>query len=687
MAKLKIQSGFEPRGDQPAAIEALVTGFESGQKHQCLMGVTGSGKTFTMAHVVERLQTPTLVISHNKTLAAQLYSELKEFFPDNSVHYFVSYYDYYQPEAYMPGADYYLAKEADVNEEIDALRHAATSALVSRSDVIVVASVSCIYGIGSPTEYRQQLVQLKRWQELDRDALLRRLVDIQYSRNDTNFVRGTFRVRGDVVEVHLAYEESGLRVEFFGDQVDRLCKIDTLTGDVLEELEEASIYPAKHFVVAEDRMALAIKDIEDELQERLAEFYQENKLVEAQRLESRTKYDMELLLEVGYCPGVEEYTRHLAGTAPGEPPYTLVDYFGGDFLMVIDESHQTMPQVGAMHRQNGGRKETLIGHGFRLPSCLDNRPLKLEELEGRMDRVMYVSATPADYEMQRCGGKVIEQVIRPTGLLDPKITLRPATGQVNDIVQEIGRRVERQERVLITTLTKRMSEDLSHYLQEEGFKCAYLHGEIDTVDRVEILNDLRRGDVDVIVGINLLREGLDLPEVALVAILDADQEGLFRSEQSLIQMMGRAARNVNAEAILYADQVTGSMKRAIDETNRRRAIQLAYNKKHGIEPETIQKEIRDGIVAEIAANQLAREAVGEEEATYVTKETVRELEGEMLEAADNLDFERAAELRDKIIEFKKQIGELPADEEPETSGRQRGRRRRRKRRKKMPWMK
>ena len=686
MAKFSIRSDFEPKGDQPAAIKALVEGYKSGLKHQCLMGVTGSGKTFTMAHVIEKLQAPALIVSHNKTLAAQLYSELKDFFPDNSVHYFVSYYDYYQPEAYVPGADYYLAKETDVNEEIDALRHAATSALVSRDDVIVVASVSCIYGLGSPAEYEQMLVRVHRGQTLDRETLLRSLVDIQYTRNDASLVRGTFRVRGDVVEVHLAYQETGLRVEFFGDEVDRITNIDGLTGDALDELEDVSIYPAKHFVMAEDRMEGAVESIKAELEERLSALYKENKLLEAQRLDARTRYDMELLLEVGYCPGIEEYTRHLTGAAPGEPPYTLVDYFPKDLLVFVDESHVTMPQIGAMHKQNVGRKQTLIEHGFRLPSCLDNRPLALEELEGKLDRVMYVSATPGDFELDKCDGKTVEQVIRPTGLVDPKITLRPGRGQVDDLVKEVERRVARHERVLVTTLTKRMSEDLSEYLQEEGFKCAYLHGEVDTVDRVEILNDLRRGNVDVIVGINLLREGLDLPEVSLVAVLDADQEGIFRSARSLIQMMGRAARNVNSEAILYADNVTGSMRQAIDETNRRRAIQMAYNEKHGIQPETIRKEIRDGIVAEIAANQMARDAIGEDEAGYVTRERVNELEAEMLEAADRLDFERAADLRDRIIEIKKHLGELPDDGEKGSGERQKKGRKKRGRRRKLPWM-
>ena len=686
MAKFKIRSDFEPSGDQPAAIQALVEGYRSGVKHQCLMGVTGSGKTFTMANVIEKLQAPALIISHNKTLAAQLYSELKGFFPDNSVHYFVSYYDYYQPEAYVPGADYYLAKETDVNEEIDALRHAATSALVSRDDVIVVASVSCIYGLGSPAEYEQMLVRVQQGQELDRETLLRGLVDIQYRRNDAGLIRGTFRVRGDVVEVHLAYEDNALRVEFFGDEVDRISRIDGLTGDVLGGLGEVAIYPAKHFVVAEGRMDAAVESIKAELEEQLSALYRENKLLEAQRLEARTRYDMELLLEVGYCPGVEEYTRHLSGTAPGQPPYTLVDYFPKDLIVIIDESHVTMPQIGAMHRQNVGRKQTLIEHGFRLPSCLDNRPLTMEELEGKLDRVLYASATPGDNELGKCAGKMVEQVIRPTGLLDPKITLRPGRGQVDDLVKEVERRVARRERVLVTTLTKRMAEDLSDYLQEEGFKCAYLHGEVDTVDRVEILNELRRGNVDVIVGINLLREGLDLPEVSLVAVLDADQEGIFRSARSLIQMMGRAARNVHAEAILYADNVTGSMQQAIDETRRRRAIQMAYNKKHGIQPETIRKEIRDGIVAEIAANQTAREAVGEDEAGYLTRERINELEAAMLEAADRLDFEQAAELRDRVIEIKKRLGDLPDEGQSASGGGQRKGRKKRSRRRKLPWM-
>ena len=687
MAKFQIVSPFEPNGDQPKAIAELVEGYRSGHRHQCLMGVTGSGKTLTMAHVIEQLQAPALVISHNKTLAAQLYSEFKDLFPHNSVHYFVSYYDYYQPEAYIPGADYYLSKETDINEEIDALRHGATSALVSRGDAIVVASVSCIYGLGSPKEYEDMLVQVQAGQTVDRDDLLRGLVAIQYTRNDAGFVRGTFRVRGDVVDVHLAYEEYGVRVEFLGDQVDRICRIDALTGEVVEELEQASIYPAKHFVVGESQLEPAVAKIQAELDEQLERLRQQDKLLEAQRLEARTKYDMELLEEVGYCPGVEEYTRHLSGMAPGEPPYTLVDYFPPDFMLIIDESHVTMPQVGAMHRQNVGRKQTLIEHGFRLPSCLDNRPLRLEELEAKINRVLYVSATPAQYELDKSGGQPVEQVIRPTGLLDPKITLRPATGQVQDLVEEIGQRTERGQRVLVTTLTKRMAEDLSEYIQEEGYRCAYLHGEVDTVDRVEILNDLRRGDVDVVVGINLLREGLDLPEVALVAILDADQEGIFRSTQSLIQIMGRAARNVDAEAILYADRVTGSMTRAIDETKRRRAIQLAHNKAHGITPQTIQKDIRAGIAEEISANQIAREAVGEDEATYVTRSAIAELEAEMMAASDQLDFERAAELRDKVIEYKKRLGDTVEDYPAGGKDAQGKRKRRRGRRRKQPWMK
>ncbi len=642
-----------PAGDQPAAIEALVRGFlEDKKRFQTLLGVTGSGKTFTMAHVIERLGLPTLVISHNKTLAAQLYGEFREFFPENAVEYFVSYYDYYQPEAYIPAQDIYIAKDASINEDIDRLRLGATSALMSRRDVIIVASVSCIYGLGSPEDYRAMTVDLAVGQTIDRDRLLRKLVDIQYDRSDYELRRGTFRPRGDVVEILPAYEEVALRIDLLGDVVEGIATIDPLTGDVLSREKHATIAPAKHFVMPDDRVEPALARIEAELEERIRFFRDRGKFVEAERIESRTRYDLELLREIGYCPGIENYSRHLAGRAEGERPYTLLDFFPEEFLCIVDESHVTIPQIGGMHAGDRSRKLTLVEHGFRLPSALDNRPMRFDEWEAKLDRVLFVSATPDQYELDKCNGEVVEQVIRPTGLVDPEIIVKPATGQVQDLLVEIRKRVEAGGRVLVTTLTKRMAEDLSDYILDEGIKCCYLHSEIDAIERVQILRDLRLGKFDVIVGVNLLREGLDLPEVSLVAILDADKEGFLRSQTSLIQTIGRSARNVNATVILYADELTGSIRRAVDETNRRRAIQLAYNAEHNITPETIRKEIREGIEKEIAASRMAREAVHESETEYLTAEQLRELEEEMLAAAAELNFERAAELRDRIEAIK-----------------------------------
>ncbi|MFW6107094.1 MAG: excinuclease ABC subunit UvrB [bacterium] len=677
MADFRLHSEYEPRGDQPQAIAQLAANFQAGRAFQTLLGVTGSGKTFTMAHTIARLGLPTLVISHNKTLAAQLFSEFRQFFPENSVQYFVSYYDYYQPEAYIPSTDTYIEKDASINEDIDRLRLAATSAILSRRDVIIVASVSCIYGLGSPADYEQMTVALRAGQELERDELLRRLVDIQYDRNDFQLARGHFRARGDSVEILPAYQETAYRVEFFGDEIDRLCEIDPLSGNKVQSYDQLTIYPARHFVMPEEKLTSALGDIEEELAERLAELRAQGKLVEAQRLEARTRYDLEMLSEVGYCPGVENYSRHLSRRAPGSRPYCLLDYFPGDLLTIVDESHVTVPQLRAMYAGDRSRKLTLVEHGFRLPSALDNRPLKFEEWESLCDRVLFVSATPDAYELEKCGGEVVQQIIRPTGLVDPAITVRPATGQVEDLVSEVAKRVERHERVLITTLTKRLAEDLSEYILEEGFRCRYLHSEIDTIERVEILRDLRRGDFDVLVGVNLLREGLDLPEVSLVCILDADKEGYLRSETSLIQMIGRAARNVNAEVILYADTVTRSMRRAIDETERRRTIQLQYNREHGITPQTIKKEILAGIETEVAAHRLERQMVGESETDYLTREQVREMEKEMVAAAEVLDFERAAELRDRLLALQGREANLI---KPQASRRPYATRRRRRRR-------
>ncbi len=653
-AKFELISKFQPAGDQPQAIAKLVEGYREGRPNQVLMGVTGSGKTFSAAGVIAQLGKPTLVLSHNKTLAAQLYKEFKGFFPRNAVHYFISYYDYYQPEAYIPQRDIYIEKDALINEHIDRLRLAATSALVSREDVIIVASVSCIYGLGSPSDYKAMMVRVVKGEILDRDALLLRLVDIQYQRNDTAFERGKFRVRGDVVEIWPASEEYALRIELFGDEVEALAIINPVSGETLRQLDDLYIYPAKHFVTPDERIRTAVEGIRGELEERLAQFRSQGKLLEAQRLSARTRFDMEMLLETGHCPGIENYARWFSGRKAGEPPYTLLDFFPEDFLMVVDESHVTLPQVRAMFAGDHSRKVTLVEHGFRLPSALDNRPLRFDEWEKRVKQTLYMSATPGPYELERCGGEVVEQVIRPTGLVDPLLHVKPARGQVPDLLEEIKKRVAKNERVLATTLTKRLAEDLSSYFRDAGLRCKWLHSELDAIERIQILRELREGAFDVLVGVNLLREGLDLPEVSLVAILDADKEGFLRSGTSLIQTIGRAARNVNAEVILYADRVTDSMQRAIEETNRRRELQLAYNARHGITPETVRSAIQTGIEEEIAAHKMAQEAAGMPAEDYVTEEYLEELHGEMLAAAANLEFERAAELRDRIAKLKGQ---------------------------------
>ncbi len=651
----QLVSPFQPAGDQPPAIDKLATGFQAGQNRQTLLGATGTGKTFTAANVIAQLGKPALVLSHNKTLAAQLYKEFKAFFPHNAVHYFVSYYDYYQPEAYIPQRDIYIEKDALINENIDRLRLAATSALVSRRDTVIVASVSCIYGLGSPSDYKRMMIPLRKGEQVDRDKLLYRLVDIQYQRNDAVFERGRFRVRGDVVEVWPASEEFGLRIELFGDEVDALAFINPLTGETIRAVDELYIYPAKHFVTPEDRIKGAVAGIEKELEERLAVFRSQGKLLEAQRLSARTRFDMEMLLEVGHCPGIENYARWFSGKAPGEPPYTLIDFFpDNDFLMVVDESHVTVPQVRAMFAGDHSRKVTLVEHGFRLPSALDNRPLRFDEWEKRLRQTLYMSATPGPYELELCGGEVVEQVIRPTGLVDPILHVKPARGQVHDLLGEIKKRVEKQERVLVTTLTKRLSEDLTNYYRDAGLRCKWLHSELDAIERVQILRELREGAFDVLVGVNLLREGLDLPEVSLVAILDADKEGFLRSEKSLIQTIGRAARHVNAEVILYADKTTESMQKAIDETQRRRDLQLAYNVTHGITPQSVRSAISSGIEEEIEAHKIAQEAAGLAADDYVTEEYLEQLHGEMLAAAQNLEFERAAALRDRIAKLKGQ---------------------------------
>lgn len=653
--EFELVSKYKPQGDQPKAIEQLVKGIREGKKHQTLLGATGTGKTFTISNVIKEVNKPTLIIAHNKTLAGQLYSEFKEFFPNNAVEYFVSYYDYYQPEAYVPQTDTYIEKDASINDEIDKLRHSATSALFERNDVIIIASVSCIYGLGSPDEYRDLVVSLRVGMEMERDYLLRRLVDVQYSRNDIDFQRGTFRVRGDVVEIFPASrDEHCIRVEFFGDEIDRIREVDALTGEIIGERDHVAIFPASHFVTREEKMRLAIQSIEKELEERLAELREEGKLLEAQRLEQRTRYDLEMMREMGFCSGIENYSRHLTLRPPGSTPYTLLDYFPDDFLIVIDESHVTLPQIRGMYNGDQARKQVLVDHGFRLPSALDNRPLKFEEFEDHINQIIYVSATPGPYELEHCP-EVVEQIIRPTGLLDPTIDVRPIEGQIDDLIGEINERIERNERVLVTTLTKKMAEDLTDYLKEVGIKVRYLHSEIKTLERIEIIRDLRLGKFDVLVGINLLREGLDIPEVSLVAILDADKEGFLRSERSLIQTIGRAARNANGHVIMYADTITESMEKAINETKRRREIQEAYNKKHGIVPKTIQKDVRDVIRATYAAEETTTYEAEPKQKRMTKQEKekfIAQLEQEMKEAAKALNFERAAELRDLILELK-----------------------------------
>ncbi len=653
MNSFKLVSEFQPKGDQPQAIESLSESVLEGATHQVLLGVTGSGKTFTMANVIERVQKPALVISHNKTLAAQLYGEFKELFPENAVEFFVSYYDYYQPEAYIPSTDTYIEKDTQINEEIDKMRHSATRSLLERNDVIIVASVSCIYGLGSPEAYHGMLLYLEKGMDISRETILSKLVEIQYERNDIDFHRGTFRVRGDVIEIFPAHEGSrAIRIELFGDQVEEISEIDPLKAKVIERLDKVPIYPGSHYVTPPDRLQKAIQSIWEELKERLEWFRSQNQLLEAQRIEQRTKFDLEMLRELGYCQGIENYSRHLTGRRAGEPPPTLLDYYSKDFLLFIDESHVTIPQLIGMYRGDRSRKETLVEYGFRLPSALDNRPLMFEEFQNRVHQVIYVSATPSDYEMKKGHGKIVEQIIRPTGLSDPLLDVKPAKNQVDDLLGEIQKRVKNKERVLVTTLTKRMAEDLTEYFADLGIRVKYLHSDIDTLDRVEIIRELRLGKFDVLIGINLLREGLDLPEVSLVAILDADKEGFLRSEKSLIQTFGRAARNVNGQVILYADKMTRSMDQAILETNRRRKIQEAYNQEHGITPQTVKKAVRNIMASVYEADYLTIPAVSDVEEAYVSiKEIsamIQKLKKEMKEAASHLEFERAAEIRDKI---------------------------------------
>jgi excinuclease ABC subunit B len=654
MGRVRLVTSFSPKGDQPKAIKELSKGLEEGLKHQVLLGVTGSGKTFTIANVIAHINTPTLVIVHNKTLAAQLYGEFKELFPDNAVEFFVSYYDYYQPEAYIPATDTYIEKDALINDDIDRMRHSATRAVLERSDTIVVASVSCIYGIGSPQAYMEMHLVIEEGMHTERDKILRRLVEMQYNRSETEFRRGTFRVRGDIVEVYPSFLlDRGIRIEFFGNDIDALNEFDPLTGDRIRKLEKIALFPNSHWITPRDRLEQALKNIEKEMGERIEYFLKMEKTLEAQRIEQRTRFDLEMLREFSYCHGIENYSRHLSGRAPGEPPYTLIDYFPDDFLIVIDESHATIPQLGGMYEGDRSRKQTLVDYGFRLPSALDNRPFTFTEFEHRVNQAIYVSATPGPYELGRSQGRLIEQIIRPTGLMDPKLMVRQVSGQVEDLLGEIKKRAEKDERVLITTLTKKMAEDLTDYYADLGVRARYLHSDIDTLERVEIIRDLRLGNFDVLIGVNLLREGLDLPEVSFVAILDADREGFLRSERSLIQTAGRAARNVNGEVILYADTITGSMQKAIEETNRRRKIQGEYNRRMNITPETVKSNIKDILSSLYEADYWTVPAIEEEKAEYgYDEETLKRLESEMKEAAKRLEFERAAKIRDKIREMK-----------------------------------
>nr|WP_270216470.1 excinuclease ABC subunit UvrB [Dorea longicatena] len=660
MNEFKLKAPYKPTGDQPQAIAELVKGFKEGNQCQTLLGVTGSGKTFTMANVIQQLQKPTLVIAHNKTLAAQLYGEFKEMFPDNAVEYFVSYYDYYQPEAYVPSSDTYIAKDSSVNEEIDKLRLSATAALIERRDVIVIASVSCIYGLGEPENFEQMMVSLRPGMEKDRDEVLRQLIDIQYDRNDMDFKRGTFRVRGDTVEIVPADRgDTAIRVEFFGDEIDRISEIDMLTGEVKNTLNHIAIFPASHYVVPKERMEKAIRNIEIELEEQVKYFKAEGKLLEAQRIAERTNFDIEMMRETGFCSGIENYSRHLAGLAPGQPPNTLMDYFPDDFIIMIDESHKTVPQIGGMYHGDQSRKRTLVEYGFRLPSALDNRPLSFDEFESKIDQVMFVSATPGKYEEEHELLRA-EQVIRPTGLLDPEVEVRPVEGQIDDLIGEVNKEIANKHKILITTLTKRMAEDLTDYMRELGIRVRYLHSDIDTLERTEIVRDMRLDVFDVLVGINLLREGLDIPEITLVAILDADKEGFLRSETSLIQTIGRAARNAEGHVIMYADTITASMRAALDETQRRREVQMAYNEEHGITPKTIQKAVRDLIAVskKVAASEVQMEKDPESMSEKELEKLIKELEKQMKKAAADLNFEAAAELRDKLIELKKTLQEI-----------------------------
>ena len=660
MNEFKLKAPYKPTGDQPQAIAELVKGFKEGNQCQTLLGVTGSGKTFTMANVIQQLQKPTLVIAHNKTLAAQLYGEFKEMFPENAVEYFVSYYDYYQPEAYVPSSDTYIAKDSAINDEIDKLRLSATMALAERRDVIIVASVSCIYGLGSPVDYQNMVISLRPGMIKDRDEVVAKLIEIQYDRNDMDFHRGTFRVRGDVLEVIPAYESDvAIRIEFFGDEVDRITEVDILTGEIKDELKHVAIFPASHYVVDKENINRAVKAIEEELEERVKEFKRQDKLLEAQRIAERTNFDIEMMKETGFCSGIENYSRHLAGLAPGQAPYTLIDYFPDDFVIMIDESHKTIPQIGGMYSGDQSRKSTLVDYGFRLPSAKDNRPLNFEEFESKINQVLFVSATPGVYEEEHELLRA-EQVIRPTGLLDPEVEVRPVEGQIDDLIGEIKAEISKKNKVLVTTLTKRMAEDLTDYMREIGIRVKYLHSDIDTLERTEIIRDMRLDVFDVLVGINLLREGLDIPEITLVAILDADKEGFLRSETSLIQTIGRAARNSEGHVIMYADKVTDSMRLAIDETERRRKIQMAYNEEHGITPKTIQKAVRDqiSISKKVAAEELKLEKDPESMSRKELEKLIGEVTKRMKKAAAELDFESAAELRDKLIELKQILNEI-----------------------------